>query len=193
MVPHKALDGNTSSLDPRVTPPLHQAGWKYPCQAWWGYAPSPLGWMEGWGYLLPSKGWGDLLVGLDGGTPSPRDGAEQRILARQGVVCLLCSRRRTFLLPLFLLNQFSHWFLFITLVDFYVICKVRGMQQVCMHNSSMLFFHFLIMSQILYPQTSSLTSVSVTPKNIYLFKEKLNFVTKQKLNFCPQLKYIEMS
>ena len=99
--------------------------WGTPIGTGWGYPPSPVwtAWMgipairTGWGYshhLSGLDGGTPPLVGqdgvppLDGGTPSPAgqdgvppppqgDRTAQRVLATQGVVCLLRSRRISFL------------------------------------------------------------------------------------------------
>ena len=74
-------------------PPLHTP----PNQDWMGITPS---W--NWMGVPPSPS------GLDGVPPTPPQSGEraaERVLATQPVVCLLCSRRRTFLLhfPIFVL------------------------------------------------------------------------------------------
>ena len=80
---------------------------EYPIQSWWGRGeavPHPVPMKGGtlarsvWGTPPPNRtGSGTPQSGLDGYPPLPGDRAPQWVLAMRRAVCLLRSRRRTFL------------------------------------------------------------------------------------------------
>ena len=112
----------------RGVPPFFPIG-RYPHPSWWGGGGSPilpdreypiprsgwgvpdLGWGNppphsdlGWGYPPPILTWDGTwdLTWMGRGTPS---GTAQRVLITRRLVCLLRSRRRTFWLPMILMQR----------------------------------------------------------------------------------------
>ena len=96
--PIPGLDGGypIPGLDGGVGVPPARTGWSTTPPGLDGVSPT----RTGWGTPLTRTGWGTLPLARNGwGTlsPPPLDRAAKRALAMQWEVCLLHSRRRTFL------------------------------------------------------------------------------------------------